>query len=210
MIQVIRKYIGITALALILVLGVTTYIQYKKVKSLNIELSISKSNEKAFIEENNELKDRNLAFKFTIDQINYLNDSLITKMNEVRKELKIKDKDLKQMQYLLSTAQKTDTIVFRDTLFRDRNLQIDTLLGDSWYNIKLGLRYPNLITTTPTFKSEKYIVTSSRKETIKPPKKCAIARWFQKKHKVVEVIIHEKNPYITNKETRFIEIVEFK
>ena len=210
MIQAIRKYIGITALALILVLGVTTYIQHKKVKSLNIELSISKSNEKAFIEENNELKDRNLAFKFTIDQINYLNDSLITKMNEVRKELKIKDKDLKQMQYLLSTAQKTDTIVFRDTLFRDRNLQIDTLLGDSWYNIKLGLKYPNLITTTPTFKSEKYIVTSSRKETIKPPKKCAIARWFQKKHKVVEVIIHEKNPYITNRETRFIEIVEFK
>ena len=210
MIQVIRKYIGITALALIFVLGVTTYIQYKKVKSLNIELSISKSNEKAFIEENNELKDRNLAFKFTIDQINYLNDSLITKMNEVRKELKIKDKDLKQMQYLLSTAQKTDTIVFRDTLFRDRNLQIDTLLGDSWYNIKLGLSYPNLITTTPTFKSEKYIVTSTRKETIKPPKKCAIARWFQKKHKVVEVIIHEKNPYITNKEERFIEIVEFK
>ena len=210
MIQVIRKYIGITALALIFVLGVTTYIQHKKVKSLNIELSISKSNEKAFIEENNELKDRNLAFKFTIDQINYLNDSLITKMNEVRKELKIKDKDLKQMQYLLSTAQKTDTIVFRDTLFRYRNLQIDTSLGDSWYNIKLGLRYPNLITTTPTFKSEKYIVTSTRKETIKPPKKCAIARWFQKKHKVVEVIIHEKNPYITNKEERFIEIVEFK
>ena len=205
-----KRHIQIIAVILISALGVTTYIQYKKVKSLNIELSISKSNEKAFIEENNELKDRNLAFKFTIDQINYLNDSLITKMNEVRKELKIKDKDLKQMQYLLSTAQKTDTIVFRDTLFRDRNLQIDTLLGDSWYNIKLGLSYPNLITTTPTFKSEKYIVTSTRKETIKPPKKCAIARWFQKKHKVVEVIIHEKNPYITNKETRFIEIVEFK
>ena len=205
-----KRHIQIIAAILISVLGVTTYIQYEKVKSLNIELSISKSNEKAFIEENNELKDRNLAFKFTIDQINYLNDSLIAKMNEVRKELKIKDKDLKQMQYLLSTAQKTDTIVFRDTLFRDRNLQIDTLLGDSWYNIKLGLSYPNLITTTPTFKSEKYIVTSTRKETIKPPKKCAIARWFQKKHKVVEVIIHEKNPYITNKEERFIEIVEFK
>ena len=205
-----KRHIQMIAVILISVLGVTTYIQHKKVKSLNIELSISKSNEKAFIEENNELKDRNLAFKFTIDQINYLNDSLITKMNEVRKELKIKDKDLKQMQYLLSTAQKTDTIVFRDTLFRYRNLQIDTSLGDSWYNIKLGLSYPNLITTTPTFKSEKYIVTSTRKETIKPPKKCAIARWFQKKHKVVEVIIHEKNPYITNKETRFIEIVEFK
>lgn len=208
MIQAIRKYIGIIALALILVLGVTTYVQYEKVNSLKTELSISKSNEKAFIAENNGLKEENIAFKFTIDQLNYFNDSLTTKMNEVRKELKIKDKDLKQMQYLLSQAQKTDTIRFRDTLFIDKTLQLDTLIGDEWYNIRLGLQYPNLITTTPTFKSETYIVTSSKKETINPPKKCAIARWFQKKHRVVEVEIVEKNPYIENKQQRFIEIIE--
>ena len=208
MIQAIRKYIGIIALALILVLGVTTYVQYEKVNSLKTELSISKSNEKAFIAENNGLKEENIAFKFTIDQLNYFNDSLTTKMNDVRKELKIKDKDLKQMQYLLSQAQKTDTIRFRDTLFIDKTLQLDTLIGDEWYNIRLGLQYPNLITTTPTFKSETYIVTSSKKETINPPKKCAIARWFQKKHRVVEVTVHEKNPYIENKQQRFIEIIE--
>lgn len=208
MIQAIRKYIGIIALALILVLGVTTYVQYEKVNSLKTELSISKSNEKAFIVENNGLKEENIAFKFTIDQLNYFNDSLTTKMNDVRKELKIKDKDLKQMQYLLSQAQKTDTIRFRDTLFIDKTLQLDTLIGDEWYNIRLGLQYPNLITTTPTFKSETYIVTSSKKETINPPKKCAIARWFQKKHRVVEVEIVEKNPYIENKQQRFIEIIE--
>lgn len=210
MIQAIRKYIGIIALAVILILGVTTYVQYEKVSSLKTELSISKSNEKAFIAENNGLKEENIAFKFTIDQLNYFNDSLTTKMNDVRKELKIKDKDLKQMQYLLSQAQKTDTIRFRDTLFIDKTLQLDTLIGDEWYNIRLGLQYPNLITTTPTFKSETYIVTSSKKETINPPKKCAIARWFQKKHRVVEVTIYEKNPYIENKESRFIEIVELK
>lgn len=208
MIQAIRKYIGIIALALILVLGVTTYVQYEKVNSLKTELSISKSNEKAFIAENNGLKEENIAFKFTIDQLNYFNDSLTTKMNDVRKELKIKDKDLKQMQYLLSQAQKTDTIRFRDTLFIDKTLQLDTLIGDEWYNIRLGLKYPNLITTTPTFKSETYIITSSKKETINPPKKCAIARLFQKKHRVVEVEIVEKNPYIENKQQRFIEIIE--
>lgn len=208
MIQAIRKYIGIIALALILVLGVTTYVQYEKVNSLKTELSISKSNEKAFIAENNGLKEENIAFKFTIDQLNYFNDSLTTKMNDVRKELKIKDKDLKQMQYLLSQAQKIDTIRFRDTIFIDKTVRIDTLIGDEWYNIRLGLQYPNLITTTPTFKSETYIVTSSKKETINPPKKCAIARWFQKKHRVVEVEIVEKNPYIENKQQRFIEIIE--
>lgn len=208
MLQAIRKYIGIIALALILVLGVTTYVQYEKVNSLKTELSISKSNEKAFIAENNGLKEENIAFKFTIDQLNYFNDSLTTKMNEVRKELKIKDKDLKQMQYLLSQAQKKDTIRFRDTLFIDKNLQLDTLIGDEWYNIRLGLKYPNLITTTPTFKSEMYIVASSKKETVNPPKKCAIARWFQKKHKVIRVEVIEENPYIENKQNRFIEIIE--
>ncbi len=208
MIQTIKKYINIIAVVLIFVLGITTYIQYKSVKELKTELSISKSNEKAFIAENNGLKEENIAFKFTIDQLNYFNDSLTTKMNDVRKELKIKDRDLKQMQYLLSQAQKTDTIRFRDTLFIDKTLQLDTLIGDEWYNIRLGLQYPNLITTTPTFKSETYIVTSSKKETINPPKKCAIARWFQKKHRVVEVEIVEKNPFIENKQQRFIEIIE--
>ena len=208
MLQAIRKYIGIAAVALILVLGGIAYIQYNNVKELKTELSVSKSNEKAFIAENNGLKEENLAFKFTIDQLNYFNDSLTTKMNEVRKELKIKDKDLKQMQYLLSTAQKTDTLVFKDTIFVDKNLQLDTLIGDEWYNIRLGLQYPNLITTTPTFKSETYIVTSSKKETINPPKKCAIARWFQKKHQVIRVEVIEENPYIENKQQRFIEIIE--
>ena len=208
MLQAIKKYIRIIAVALILILGVTTYIQYNNVKELQTELSVSRANEKAFLAENSGLKDENLAFKFTIDQLNYFNDSLITKMNEVRRELNIKDKDLKQMQYLLSTARKTDTLRIKDTIFVDKNLQIDTLVGDKWYNLRLGLQYPNIISTTPTFISEKYIVVGSRKETINPPKKCAIARWFQKKHKVVEVEIVEKNPYIENNQQRFIEIIE--
>ena len=208
MLQAIRKYIGIAAVVLVLVLGGITYIQYNNVKELKTELSISKSNEKAFIAENNGLKEENLAFKFTIDQLNYFNDSLTTKMNEVRKELKIKDSDLKQMQYLLSQAQKTDTIRFRDTLFIDKTLQLDTLIGDEWYNIRLGLQYPNVIAATPTFVSEKYIVVSSEKETIDPPKKCAIARWFQKKHQVIRVEVIEENPYIENNQQRFIEIIE--
>lgn len=208
MIQTIRKYIGIIVVALLLGLGVTTYIQYVQIKSLNTELSTAVANEKAFMSENNGLKDENLAFKFTIEQLNYFNDSLIVKMNEVRRQLKIKDDDLKQVQYLLSQAQKTDTIRFRDTIFVDKNVKIDTLIGDEWYNIRLGLEYPNLISTTPTFKSEKFIIVDSKKETIDPPKKCAIARWFQKKHRVVRVEVIEKSPYIENKQQRFIEIIE--
>lgn len=51
------------------------------------------SNQKAFIAENSLLKEENRVFKFTIEQLNHYNDSILQKMNEVRKELKIKDRD---------------------------------------------------------------------------------------------------------------------
>ena len=133
------KYIKIIIAVLIVSLSIDSYILYTKNQSLKEELSISVSNEKAFIAENSSLKDENRVFKFTVEQLNYYNDSILEKMNEVRKELKIKDDNLKQIQYLLSEATKKDTIVFRDTLFREPTLDIDTLVGDKWYNIRLGL-----------------------------------------------------------------------
>ena len=202
------KYIKIITATLIVFLSISSYILYTKNQSLKEELSISVSNEKAFIAENSSLKDENRVFKFTVEQLNYYSDSILQKMNAVRKELNIKDKDLKQMQYLLSEATKKDTIVFRDTLFREPTLDIDTLVGDKWYNIRLGLKYPNLITTNPTFISEKYIIVNKKKETINPPKKFFLFRWFQRKHTILEVNMVERNPYIENKNNRFIEIIK--
>ena len=204
----VKKYIRIGIVILVSLLAISTYTLYTNNQKLKEEISISMSNQKAFIAENSLLKEENRVFKFTIEQLNHYNDSILQKMNEVRKELKIKDKDLKQMQYLLSEAQKKDTIVFRDTLFREPTLKIDTLLGDRWYQMNLELRYPSTIITEPKFVSEKYVIVDYKKETINPPKKCAIARWFQKKHIVIEVEVVEKNPYIENKQQRFIETVK--
>ena len=203
----VKKYIRIGIVILVSLLAISTYTLYTNNKKLKEEISISIYNQKAFIVENSSLKEENRVFKFTIEQLNHYNDSILQKMNEVRKKLKIKDKDLKQMQYLLSEAQKKDTIVFRDTLFREPTLKIDTLLGDRWYQMKLGLKYPSTIITKPKFTSEKYVIMNYKRETIDPSRKCFIARWFQKKHKIVEVEVVEKNPYIENKQQRFIEIV---
>ena len=203
-----KKYIRIAIVIALSLLTISTYTLYTNNQSLKEEISVSMSNQKAFIAENSSLKEENRVFKFTIEQLNYYNDSILQKMNDVRKELKIKDDNLKQMQYLLSEATKKDTIVFRDTLFREPTLDIDTLVGDKWYQMKLGLKYPSTITTDPKFVSEKYIMVDYKKETINPPKKCWLLRLFQKKHKVVEVNVVEKNPYIENKQQRFIEIVE--
>lgn len=208
MIQILKNYKDIAVCIIFIILGLIIYTQHLTISKKEKELQISKSNEKAFILENKELKNSSQVFKFTIDQLNYFNDSLNSKLKEVKEELHIKDKNLKQMQYLLSKASRTDTLIVKDTLFVDNKVHIDTLIGDKWYNVKLGLYYPNIITVTPVCVSEKYIILENKKETIQPPKKFFLLRWFQKKHKVVEVIVHEKNPYIENKKQRFIEILE--
>ena len=201
----VKKYIRIGIGILMSLLAVSIYTLYNRNQDLEEEISVSMSNQKAFIADNSSLKEENRVFKFTVEQLNYYNDSILQKMNDVRKELRIKDDNLKQMQYLLSEATKKDTIVFRDTLFREPSLNIDTLIGDKWYNIRLGLKYPNLITTNPTFISEKYIIVNKKKETINPPKKFFLFRWFQRKHYVMEVNVKEKNPYIKESNNRFIE-----
>ena len=204
----VKRYIRIGIVILMSLLAVSTYTLYNRNQDLKEEISVSMSNQKAFIAENSSLKEENRVFKFTVEQLNYYNDSILQKMNDVRKELKIKDKNIKQLHYLLSVSTKKDTVLFTDTIFRDKSLALDTIIGDKWYNIRLGLKYPNLIYTEPTFTSEKYIIVNKKKETINPPKKFFLFRWFQKKHWVMEVHIKEKNPYIKETNNKFVEIIE--
>lgn len=202
------KYVKVGIAIIIGVLFVGICILYNKNQSLMGELSVLVSNQKASIAENSSLKDENRVFKFTVEQLNYYNDSILQKMNDARKELRIKDKNIKQLQYLLSVSTKKDTVLFTDTLFRDKELALDTIIGDKWYNIRLGLKYPNLIYTEPTFTSEKYIIVNKKRETVNPPKKFFLFRWFQKKHWVMEVHIKEENPYIKETNNKFVEIIE--
>ena len=204
----VKRYISIGIAILVSLLAVSTHTLYNRNQDLKEEISVSLSNQKAFIADNSSLKEENRAFKFTVEQLNYYNDSILQNMNNVRKELKIKDKNIKQLQYLLSVSTKKDTVLFTDTVFRDKSLALDTIIGDKWYNIRLGLKYPNLIYTEPTFTSEKYIIVNKKKETINPPKKFFLFRWFQRKHWVMEVHIKEKNPYIKEIDNKFIEIID--
>ena len=204
----VKKYIRIGVIVLTSLLAVSTYILYNRNQDLKDEISVSMSNQKAFIAENSSLKEENRVFKFTVEQLNYYNDSILQKMNNIRKELKIKDKNLKQLQYLLSVSTKKDTVLFTDTVFKDKSLALDTIIGDKWYNIRLGLKYPNLIYTEPTFTSEKYIIVNKKKETVNPPKKFFLFRWFQRKNWVMEVNIKEKNPYIKEVNNKSVEMIE--
>lgn len=179
----------------------------KKIRALESKLEISTTNESILLNQFDSLNSYNKELQLNIEQLKYSNNITLDKLNKVRKELNIKDKELQKLQYQLSISNKTDTVVYRDTIFKE-GIKLDTLIKDDWYSLNLDLEYPSTIIVNPKFKSEKYVVTSLKKEIKGTPKKCWLGRILQKKHNVVRVEVVEKSPYIETKEQVFINIIE--
>ena len=166
------------------------------------------ANVKAYDKELSSEKSTNVALQLTIDQLRNYSDSVLQELNKTRKALKIKDSQVQSVQYIPSYFTKTDTLCLVDTIFRNPKVEIDTVLGNKWYNISLYLKYPSTIIVKPSLVSEKHIVVYKKKETVNPPKKFFLFRWFQKKHTVLNVEVVEKNPYIQNGKSKYVEVIK--
>jgi hypothetical protein len=201
-----KKYIYTAVLAVILGLSISLYIAISTNNKYKKSIDIYDNNFKALNLKYDSLSNETIAYKFEVEQLEYINDSIVNKLDESRKELKIKDRDLKQMQYILSEGNKTDTIIFKDTVFRDNFIKIDTTLGDKWVNVKLESLNPNTLSYNIKYTSELEVFAYTEKEIIGTPKKCFIGRWFQRKHKVTKVDVKDNNPYATIKNKKFIII----
>lgn len=195
-------------LGVLILTGISMYWLYNRYQKLTAEYSISIENIKAYDAELSGLRDDTKVYKLTIEQLNYFNDSIIKKMKVVQKELGIKDKRLQQLQYEASHAQRADTIILKDTLFRDPQLKLDTIVGDKWFKTNLHLEFPSTIALKPEIELERYTFISGKRETVNPPKKFFLFRWFQKKMTVITVTVKENNPYVKNKESKYVQIIK--
>lgn len=178
-----------------------------KIRNLNIALDNSINNEKAYAAENSGLKESNRVFKLSIEQMEYYNDSLMLEMKKVANENGIKDKRIKALQYQLEHFAKRDTIIVRDTIFKEPGFILDTCIIDEWNKSCIHLAYPGTIALNNEYNNAKYVTLDSHKEPIKP-RKWFLPRWFTRKHIVVEVLIIDKNPYVTTPRQRYIEIID--
>ena len=146
-------------------------------------------------------------YKFTINKFKNSKDSSDIKLLEYKNSLKIKDSKIQSLTYLSQKTYKKDTVKLNDTIFVN-NFKLDTIIGDKWITKRLHLEYPNIISIEDSIRNEIMYVISSRRETIDPPKKCFILRWFQSKQTLLEINIKNSNPYIINDKVKVIEIVK--
>ena len=191
----------------VLLLGIAG-VEWHQIRHVEEKWKIAEANVKAYSSQLGTTKEKNIALQLTVNQLEYFNDSVLEALGQTRKELKIKDKNLKALQQVTSVFVKTDTLILKDTLFREPTLAVDTLIGDEWYSVRLGFKYPSMIAIQPEFKSEKHIIVSHKKETVNPPKKFFLFRWFQRRHYVLNVDVVEKNPYVEGESSKYVEIIK--
>ena len=196
-----KKYL--IQIGIVLLLIATIVVGYNKYEKLNQQLSRAVINNKAYAHKQDTTTVR--AYNMTINEVKQYGDSIDKEMLKMIKENGIKEKNIINTHYIKEYINTKDTIVVNDTIFRDKDFALDTTIHNDWYNIRVGLKYPDTVAVSPEFTSEKYVVVNTRRETIDPPKKCFFLRWFQKKHNVTEVTIFEKNPYVKLKEQKFIQ-----
>lgn len=161
---------------------------------------------KSLVLEKQESHNSILAYRLNIESLKYLNDSVINKLDSLRTQLKIKDKQLLQLQNIKNEIKTKDSIVFRDTIFRDTLIQLDTTLSNQWYTVKVNMLYPSTLKLEASYKSDISVIAYSNKEILGVPKKCFIGRIFQKKYKTIRVEVVDNNPYSEIKNSKFVII----
>ena len=153
-------------------------------------------------------------YQLKVSQLTYINDSIMSAMDSVRRSLNTKDKNTKGLGYVKSTILIHDTVLVNRIRDGDKTISIDTTINKKWYQIQLDYRgskcetCKDTLIVSPKVTSEKYVVISSEKDYVDEPKKLWILRLFQQKQEVIDVKVMEQNPYIYSNQERFVKIIK--
>ena len=183
------------------------FLQWRANNILKENILSLESNNKALAVQRDSNANRAIEFKSTIESLEYYNDSISHKLKDAYERLYISDRTIKRLEYIASMALIRDSIIVKDTIFV-KDYHLDTSIVNKWYDIGIKLDYPNKVEVNPIVISEKYIISHTSRETVNKPKKFFLWRWLQRKHNIIRVEVVEENPYITNTQTKFIEIVK--
>lgn len=162
------KAISWLFVGLLLLFSITTYKQNKK---LSESLEMSQNNVEAYQELYNDSQQASNVLKLTVEQLQNSKDSVIQKLDSVRKELKIKPKQVKTaatqtqvINVIKSKGVKGDILV-KDTIYTD-SIQYNPLTTVHYTigkdTVSIGLNVENTqylyIYTTKEYKNKKNFI----------------------------------------------------
>lgn len=97
-------------IGIIISLGLFVGYQTKRLKLKDIELASAINNKEFYESLTSRTMDKNIVLQLTIDQLQTTNDSVLQEVNKLRKELKIKNKELKNVVVIETQIRDTDSV----------------------------------------------------------------------------------------------------
>lgn len=192
---------NIIAVIIISILTAIFVFQRNQLNQKNIEIDRLYNNVQYYEELNDSTKGNNRILQLTIEELNDSKDSIITQLNDVRKELNIKNKELE-----LASSQSQE--IKLDTTIIVKNDDFKCEIKPNTLTSLIIEKKDSILTANLDIKNQQTLFVSSKKEY-----KNKYKNWFRrllkfdfKKHNVYRYNIVNSNNLIKITDTRVIQI----
>lgn len=188
-------------IAVLLALGIYSYYITNRLHTTQKELDRIENNLTYYQNLQSTIQEENRVLQLTIDDLTNTNDSILNKLENTRKELNIKDKQLQSEAYVKTVIKDSIRTVVKEKDFTalltlNELTNVTVSRTDSILDVKLDIT------------NEQYLYVRKRK-VYKNKYKNGWQRFWHFDWKKVEVSdyqIHNSNPIIKVKETRVVEL----
>lgn len=188
-------------IAVLLALGIYSYYITNRLHTTQKELDRIENNLTYYQNLQSTIQEENRVLQLTIDDLTNTNDSILNKLENTRKELNIKDKQLQSEAYVKTVIKDSIRTVVKEKDFNalltlNELTNVTVSKTDSILNVKLDIT------------NEQFLYVRKRK-VYKNKYKNGWQRFWHfdwKKIEVSDYQIHNSNPIIKVKETRVVEL----
>lgn len=194
--------IKVVVISIICLLTAAIFVLSSQLKNKNEEINRLSNNIQAYEQIVSSKEENNRVLQLTINELNNSKDSLIQQVNEVKKELKVKDKNLKQVQVINTVIKDTITKV----ITRDRDFS-ETLKLNPLTTIKVN-RTDSILTAKIDIQNQQILFVEEKKVYKNKYKNGWVRFWHfdWKKIRIRQYQIENSNPLIKVTDTRIVEL----
>lgn len=190
-------------LAAVIALGLTCVWQGNKIKTQDARISQIYNNYKYYESQFNNTEKQNRVLQLTVNELKLSKDSLVQAVNKAKKELKVKDQNLKEAHVINTEMKDTTTvkIITKEVDFT-KELKLNSLT-----TITVS-RKDSILTTILDLKNQQILIVEEKKE-YRNKYKNGFVRFLHfdwKRDKVKKYSIINSNPLIKVTDTRVLEI----
>lgn len=190
-------------LAAVLALGLTCVWQGNKIKTQDARISQIYNNYKYYESQFNNTEKQNRVLQLTVNELKLSKDSLVQAINKAKKELKVKDQNLKEAHVINTEMKDTTTvkIITKEVDFT-KELKLNSLT-----TITVS-RKDSILTTILDLKNQQILIVEEKKEYRNKYKNLWKRFWHfdWKRDRVQKYQIKNTNDLINVTDTRVIKV----